>query len=103
MAFDYNINGYRRQAAIQFRLLTNPRRVGKWIARVFRVAAVNFIDNNDLLWASALTYTVTLSIVPILALAFSVLKGLGGTERLQPVIEKYLALGSQQTADQLMH
>jgi membrane protein len=102
MAFDHNINGYRRQAAIQFRLLTNPRRVGKWIARVFNVAIVNFIDNNDLLWASALTYTVTLSIVPILALAFSVLTGLGLTSRLRPLIEHYVTLGNRQNADALM-
>ena len=62
----------------------------------------NFIQNNDLLRAAALTYTVALSIVPILALAFSALHGLGMDQRLRPLIERYLALGSANTANQLM-
>src|SRR5689334_7442423 len=102
MPFDYNIGAYRSRAAPGLRLLANPRHIANWFARVVRVAVVNFIDNDDLLWASALTYTVTLSIVPILALAFSVLTGLGLTARLRPMIERYLALGSKQTADALM-
>ena len=103
MAYLYDISGYRRQAAGALRMLRNPGELARRLATVIRIAAENFINNNDLLWASALTYTVTLSIVPILALAFSVLKGLGGTERMQPLIERYLALGSQQTAEDLMH
>ncbi len=70
---------------------------------ISRSAVEGFIDNNDLLWASALTYTVSLSIVPVLALAFSALKGFGYAERLRPMIEHYVALGSTTTADQLMH
>jgi membrane protein len=65
-----------------------------------QAAITRFIDNNDLLWASALTYTTALSIVPLLVLIFSVLKGLGYTDQLQPVITNYV--GSPQTADQLM-
>jgi membrane protein len=61
-----------------------------------------FIQNNDLLRAAALTYTVALSIVPILALAFSALHGLGMDQQLRPLIERYLALGSSTTSDQLM-
>ncbi|HEY6299502.1 MAG TPA: YhjD/YihY/BrkB family envelope integrity protein [Candidatus Binatus sp.] len=59
-----------------------------------------FINNNDLLRASALTFTVALSIVPILALAFSAVKGFGGAERLQPLVEQYLGLGG--SGSQLM-
>ncbi|MBF6570196.1 MAG: YihY family inner membrane protein [Candidatus Binataceae bacterium] len=62
----------------------------------------NFLANNDLLRASALTYTVALSIVPILALAFSVLKGLGGYNELRPVMDRVLALGAPHTSQQLM-
>ena len=61
-----------------------------------------FIYNNDLLRASALTFTVALSIVPILALAFSAVKGFGGAEHLKPLIEQYLALGSSGASSQLM-
>jgi uncharacterized BrkB/YihY/UPF0761 family membrane protein len=71
--------------------------------RLIKVAALNFLGNNVLLWASALTYTVTLSIVPILALAFSVLKALGGIEHLRPLIDKYVALGSPQVSAYLLH
>ena len=49
---------------------------------VVQAAIGRFIDNNDLLWASALTYTTALSIVPLLVLVFSVLKGLGYTDQL---------------------
>jgi membrane protein len=59
-----------------------------------------FINNNDLLRASALTFTVVLSIVPILALAFSAVKGFGGAEKLRPLVEQYLGLGS--SSSQLM-
>jgi len=62
----------------------------------------SFIANDEFLWASALTYTTALSIVPILALAFSVLKGFGYSDELQPMIQDYLALGSAETSKQLM-
>ncbi len=71
--------------------------------RVWRIldhAVEAFINNNDLLRASALTFTVALSIVPILALAFSAVKGFGGAERLRPLVERYLGLGS--SSSQLM-
>lgn len=70
---------------------------------VTRIAALNFIANNDLLWASGITYTVTLSIVPILALAFSVLKGLGGGQRLRELVDRYLALGAPQVTNHVMN
>ena len=67
---------------------------------VLNHAVEGFINNNDLLRASALTFTVALSIVPILALAFSAVKGFGGAERLRPLVEQYLGLGS--SSSQLM-
>ena len=59
-----------------------------------------FIDNNDLLWASALTYTTALSIVPLLVLVFSILTGLGYTDQLEPVIGQYV--GSPDISAQLL-
>ena len=35
--------------------------------------------------------------MPILALAFSAVKGFGGAERLRPLVEKYMGLGSSST------
>ncbi len=68
--------------------------------RILNHAVEAFINNNDLLRASALTFTVALSIVPMLALAFSAVKGFGGAERLQPLVEQYLGLGA--SGSQLM-
>ena len=67
---------------------------------VLNHAVEGFISNNDLLRASALTFTVALSIVPILALAFSAVKGFGGAARLRPLVEQYLGLGP--SSSQLM-
>src|SRR5579872_3605266 len=67
---------------------------------VAEAAVGRFIDNDDLLWASALTYTSALSIVPLLVLVFSVLKGLGYTDQLEPVITRYV--GSPDITNQLL-
>src|SRR5579863_10135961 len=70
--------------------------------RTVRMAILGFSRNNDMLWASALTYTSSLALVPILALAFSALAGLGGEDRVRPLIERYLAVNSPQITDALM-
>ena len=78
---------------------------GRYTLKVWRIlssAVEGFLNNNDLLRASALTYTVALSIVPVLALAFSAVKGFGGAERLRPLIDRYLALGSSGVSTELM-
>ena len=69
--------------------------------RILNHAVEGFINNNDLLRASALTYTVVLSLVPILALAFSAVKEFGGADKLRPLVVQYLGLGS--ASSQLMH
>lgn len=58
-------------------------------------AGSNFMANNSLLRATALSFTTLLSIVPLLALAFSVLKGLGAQNRLAPLILSQMAAGSE--------
>jgi membrane protein len=70
--------------------------------RTVQASLLGFLRNNDLLWASALTYTSSLSLVPILALAFSVLAGLGGADRIRPLVERYLAVESPEIADAIM-
>jgi membrane protein len=55
----------------------------------------NFIRNDALLRATALSFTSLLSLVPLLALAFSVLKGLGAQNRLAPFILKQVAAGQE--------
>ncbi|HBG05881.1 MAG: ribonuclease BN [Geobacteraceae bacterium GWC2_58_44] len=58
-------------------------------------ASSNFFANNSLLRATALSFTTLLSIVPLLALAFSVLKGLGAQNRLAPLLLNQMAAGSE--------
>ncbi|HVA77392.1 MAG TPA: YhjD/YihY/BrkB family envelope integrity protein [Candidatus Binataceae bacterium] len=87
-------------AQVQSRAAQRALALHGW--RLINAAVEDFIENNDLLRAAALTYTVALSIVPILALGFSALKGLGAADQMRPLINKYLALGSSGTADQLM-
>lgn len=70
--------------------------------RTIRLTILGTSRNNDLLWASALTYTSSLSLVPILALAFSALAGLGGADRVRPLIEHYLAVNSPEITNTLM-
>jgi membrane protein len=62
--------------------------------RIVALAGRNFFANDDWLWASALTYTVALSIVPLLVLAFALLKGLGELSQVEPLILRYLSLQS---------
>jgi membrane protein len=81
--------------------LARPRRLGRKSAvamqrgwRIVALAGRNFFANDDWLWASALTYTVALSIVPLLVLAFALLKGLGELSQVEPLILRYLSLQS---------
>ena len=71
-------------------------------AGVLERCADGFQRDNVLLWASALTYTTGLSIVPILAVALSALNGLGGAEVIRPLLERYLTANSPEITDRLM-
>jgi membrane protein len=70
---------------------------GKGVAFVQFVAFVgsNFYNNDALLRASALSFTTLLSFVPLFALAFSVLKGLGAQNKVAPWILNQVAAGSE--------
>ena len=77
------------------------RRFGYKCARVVFLAIVGFVGDNCMLRAMALTYTTVLSLVPLLAFSFAILKGLGFYEDLRRNrIEPYLdtLFGSAATA-----
>lgn len=72
------------------------------IARVAHLTLVNFVKDRCTWRASALTYITVLSLVPMLALAFSVAKGLGAydelrTKTIDPFLEE--TFGSDESAD----
>jgi membrane protein len=72
-------------------------RLPGWLVIV--VATVKrFYADRGLEAAAALTYTSLLSLVPLLALMFAVLKGLGAQHRLEPLLLSKLSLDPEVTA-----
>ena len=62
----------------------------------------NFQDHKSFHRASALSFTTLLSIVPLLALAFAVLKGLGVQNSLEPLILQRFTVGSGEVVDKIV-
>ena len=69
----------------------------KALPRFIVAVSKRFIDDRCLLHASGLAYTTLLSLVPLLALMFSILKGLGVQRRLEPLLLSRLALSPETT------
>lgn len=68
------------------------RQAGRYLYALFR----DLLDGQISMRAMSLVYTTLLSLVPLLALAFSLLKGLGAHNELEPVLQRFLApLGPQ--------
>lgn len=61
-----------------------------FIARILIAVARDFADGAVTLRAMSLVYTTLLSIVPLLAIVFSVLKGFGAHNQLEPMIMGFL-------------
>lgn len=74
--------------------------------QMLRLIGKGFKKDHILLWTSSLTYITLLSIVPLLALAFSILKAFGGLERasdrLMPFIMQNLAAGSAEKVSEYL-
>jgi len=77
------------------------RRLFRYL-RILSLVVKGFIGNRCLLLASALTYTSLLSLVPLLALMFSILKGLGVQNRLEPILLEKLSAGSEEVVTQII-
>jgi membrane protein len=79
-----------------------PRALPSWKALAVRTARLVIVLFRDLmkggltLWTMSLVYTTLLSMVPLLALSFSVLKAFGVHNRIEPMLQDLLApLGEQ--------
>ena len=70
--------------------------------RLLAVSIWKFRRDDGTLRASALTYTTALSIVPFLAITFSMLKGLGVQKRLEPKLLEFFASGHKEVATKIM-
>jgi membrane protein len=99
MAQDFLFDFIERAQAGNTRL---GRALKSRTAGVLERAIDGFQRNEDLLWASALTYTTGLSIVPILAVALSALNGLGGADVIRPLLERYVTANSPEITDRLL-
>ncbi|MDD2338051.1 MAG: YhjD/YihY/BrkB family envelope integrity protein [Geobacteraceae bacterium] len=62
----------------------------------------NFLDHRSFQRASALSFTTLLSIVPLLAFAFAILKGLGVQNSLEPLILQRFTVGSGEVVDKIV-
>ena len=62
----------------------------------------NFLEHKSFLRATALSFTTLLSIVPLLALAFAVLKGLGVQNSLEPLILERFTVGSGEVVERIV-
>ena len=70
--------------------------------RAVVISAWKFRSDLGFIRASALTYTTLLSIVPLFALAFSVLKGLGVQNRLEPLLLERIAVGNEELVSRIV-
>ncbi len=77
----------------------------RYFARQSQILVIvirNLLQDKCLLLASSLTYWTMLALVPLLALAFSILKGFGVQNRLEPVILERFTAGSQEVVSQII-
>jgi membrane protein len=63
------------------------------LGQILTLVVRGFFADGCMLRASALTFTTLLSLVPLLALMFSVLKGFGVQNELEPLLMEQLAVG----------
>ncbi|MBE0596591.1 MAG: YihY family inner membrane protein [Desulfuromonadales bacterium] len=77
----------------------------RFFLRQFRfgiLTAREFIADGCILRASALTYFTLLAIVPLFALTFALLTGLGVQNTLEPLLLERLTVGSEEIVEQLI-
>jgi len=86
-----------------FSELTRVRKSALQALQVLLLVSERFFKDRLMLRAGALTYTTMLSIVPLLAFMFAVLKGLGVQRRLEPIVLERVAVGSQEIVTRLMN
>lgn len=72
------------------------------LVRFLSVLVSSFTAHQATLRASALTFTTVLSLVPFLAIAFSVLKGLGVQNALEPLLLRVAGESSREVVGQII-
>ncbi len=86
--------------------LTDPQTLSSWqrsllgVLRMGTVLAQELFRGQLALQAMSLVYTTLLSLVPLLAVSFSVLKGFGVHNQLEPMLHQFLAPLGGERADE---
>ena len=70
--------------------------------QIMTLVVRDFWADQCLLQASALAFTTILSLVPFLALAFAILKGLGVQNKLEPFILEEVSAGSEEVVENII-
>jgi membrane protein len=81
------------------------RKLVRFLVRILQVSFLvgrGFLDNKCFVRASALAFTTLLSIVPLLAFVFAILKGLGVEEQVRPYILERVAAAQDPVAEKLV-
>ena len=105
---DNNDTKHKKRLSLGLIWQYDPAAIGGWKGKGLRLlqftsyAFSNFMANNGLLRATALSFTTLLSLVPLLALAFSVLKGLGAQNRLVPLVLKQVTAGNEEVVNRVI-
>jgi len=71
-------------------------------SQILMIVWRNLVQDKCLLLASSLTYWTMLSLVPLLALAFSILKGFKVQHRLEPILLQQFAGASQEVVTRII-
>lgn len=77
------------EETVKHRDLSHDGPVMRWAVRMLRVIVAIMLDlgrGQLTLWAMSLVYTTLLSLVPLLAISFSILKGFGVHNQIEPVL-----------------
>ena len=87
-----NLNKYLQQKLWPDELPDSRAELGLLQVSRFAYALLRDLSSGDLtLRAMSLVYTTMLAVVPLLAFSFSILKGFGYHQRLEPVLLSFLA------------
>lgn len=79
------------------------RRCWLVVSQYFLIVLRNSWRNQSFLRASALAFTTLLALVPLLAILFSILKGLGVQNQVAPFLLGQLSAGSQEVAAKIIN
>ncbi len=82
---------------------TSAQGLLRMVVRLILITAGEFSHNALSLRSAALTYTVLLSLVPILAMSTALVKGLGGDDQLRKVAYSYIETLMDKSDDSVSH